>query len=136
MSFFTRQIKYSLSGLLLVVFIWIGGFGFLSATQAPHHEHRSDCVLTLGDQVICAMDPLSYLSAWQSLFTVPLTLITTFLLLVIALGLALLYTYRKKLPFTTAKVIGLQENLRGYHQDIPDLFTQLFSQGILHTKVP
>lgn len=135
MSFFTNKAKYLLLGILLVAFLWVGGFGILSAVQMSHGEHQAGCTVTLGEHVICAMNPFEYLSVWQSIFTVPLTLISSFLLLLIALGLAL-FARIKKVILDTPEITGSQEVPRRFTFYIPDLYTELFSQGILHPKAP
>lgn len=135
MSFFTNKAKYLLLGILLVVFLWVGGFGILSAVQMSHGEHQAGCTVTLGEHVICAMNPFEYLSVWQSIFTVPLTLISSFLLLLIALGLAL-FARIKKVILDPPEITDSQEVSRRFTFYIPDLYTELFSQGILHPKAP
>lgn len=135
MSFFTNKAKYLLLGILLVAFLWVGGFGILSAVQMSHGEHQAGCTVTLGEHVICAMNPFEYLSVWQSIFTVPLTLIFSFLLLLIALGLAL-FARIKKVILDPPEITGSQEVPRRFTFYIPDLYTELFSQGILHPKAP
>ena len=135
MSFFTRKAKYLLLGILLVVFLWVGGFGILSAVQMSHGEHQAGCTITLGEHVICAMNPFEYLSVWQSIFSVPLTLIASFLLLLIALGLAL-FARIKKVILDPPEITDSQEVSRRFTFYIPDLYTELFSQGILHPKAP
>lgn len=135
MSFFTNKAKYLLLGILLVAFLWVGGFGILSAVQMSHGEHQAGCTVTLGEHVICAMNPFEYLSVWQSIFTVPLTLIASFLLLLIALGLAL-FARIKKVILDPPEITDSQEVSRRFTFYIPDLYTELFSQGILHPKAP
>ena len=135
MSFFTNKAKYLLLGILLVVFLWVGGFGILSAVQMSHGEHQAGCTITLGEHVICAMNPFEYLSVWQSIFSVPLTLIASFLLLLIALGLAL-FARIKKVILDSPEITDSQEVSRRFTFYIPDLYTELFSQGILHPKAP
>ncbi len=135
MSFFTNKAKYLLLGILLVVFLWVGGFGILSAVQMSHGEHQAGCTITLGEHVICAMNPFEYLSVWQSIFSVPLTLIASFLLLLIALGLAL-FARIKKVILDPPEITDSQEVSRRFTFYIPDLYTELFSQGILHPKAP
>lgn len=135
MSFFTNKAKYLLLGILLVAFLWVGGFGILSAVQMSHGEHQAGCTVTLGEHFICAMNPFEYLSVWQSIFTVPLTLIFSFLLLLIALGLAL-FARIKKVILDPPEITGSQEVPRRFTFYIPDLYTELFSQGILHPKAP
>lgn len=135
MSFFTNKAKYLLLGILLVVFLWVGGFGILSAVQMSHGEHQAGCTITLGEHVICAMNPFEYLSVWQSIFSVPLTLIASFLLLLIALGLAL-FARIKKVILDPPEITDFQEVSRRFTFYIPDLYTELFSQGILHPKAP
>jgi hypothetical protein len=135
MSFFTNKAKYLLLGILLVVFLWVGGFGILSAVQMSHGEHQAGCTITLGEHVICAMNPFEYLSVWQSIFSVPLTLIASFLLLLRALGLAL-FARIKKVILDPPEITDSQEVSRRFTFYIPDLYTELFSQGILHPKAP
>lgn len=135
MSFFTNKAKYLLLGILLVAYVWVGGFGILSAVQMSHGEHQAGCTITLGEHVICEMNPFEYLSVWQSMFSVPLTLIASYLLLLIALGLAL-HTYTKKDILDPPKISNSQELPRRFTFHIPDLYTELFSQGILHPKAP
>ena len=135
MSFFTNKAKCLLLGILLVAFLWVGGFGILSAVQMSHGEHQAGCTVTLGEHVICAMNPFEYLSVWQSIFTVPLILISSFLLLLIALGLAL-FARIKKVILDPPEITGSQEVPRRFTFYIPDLYTELFSQGILHPKAP
>ncbi|HEY0980249.1 MAG TPA: hypothetical protein VGE18_02450 [Candidatus Paceibacterota bacterium] len=135
MSFFTHKAKYLVLGILFIAFIWISGFGILSAAQMSHGEHQAGCTITLGEHVICAMDPFEYLSVWQSIFTVPPILIASFLLLVIAFGLAL-YTRIKKVILDPPRITSSQEVFRRLTFCIPDLYTELFSQGILHPKAP
>jgi hypothetical protein len=135
MSFFTNKAKYLLLGILLVAFLWVGGFGILSAVQMSHGEHQAGCTITLGEHVICAMNPFEYLSVWQSIFSVPLTLIASFLLLLIALGLAL-FARIKKVILDPPEITDSQEVSRRFTFYIPDLYTELFSQGILHPKAP
>lgn len=135
MSFFTNKAKYLLLGILLVVFLWVGGFGILSAVQMSHGEHQAGCTITLGEHVICAMNPFEYLSVWQSIFSVPLTLIASFLLLLIALGLAL-FARIKMVILDPPEITDSQEVSRRFTFYIPDLYTELFSQGILHPKAP
>lgn len=135
MSFFTNKAKYLLLGILLVVFLWVGGFGILSAVQMSHGEHQAGCTITLGEHVICAMNPFEYLSVWQSIFSVPLTLIASFLLLLISLGLAL-FARIKKVILDPPEITDSQEVSRRFTFYIPDLYTELFSQGILHPKAP
>lgn len=135
MSFITSKAKYIVLGIVFATFIWVSGFGILSAVQMSHGEHEAGCTITLGEHVICAMNPFEYLSVWQSIFTVPPTLITSILLLVIALGLAL-YTHIKRDILGPPKITSSQEVSRRFTFCIPDLYTELFSQGILHPKAP
>jgi hypothetical protein len=135
MSFITSKAKYIVLGIVFAAFIWVSGFGILSAVQMSHGEHQAGCTITLGEHVICAMNPFEYLSVWQSIFTVPPTLIASILLLVIVLGLALCTRIKKDI-LGPPKITSSQGVSRRFTFCILDLYTELFSQGILHPKAP
>lgn len=124
----------------LATFLFFGLFGMSHSTMNMGPDGSmtmSDCPLMSGQAVVCNMNPLEHIAAWQSMFTGMLQQSSSDLLalLLTALGLALVWTkilwprldQEPRLAF--AVVAGRQNYLP------PPLLQELFSNGILNPKV-
>ena len=124
--------KFILSTITLIAFILVGGFGFLHAFQMTEHDHMemSPCPFMKGHEVICNMDALEHISAWQSTFTS--ILVDNYLLLsLLAFSIWGLFRYKIYRPPDKNILIPI---FKDTNRNLPTLYEILFSRGILNSK--
>ena len=124
----------------LITFLSLGFFGMSHSnmTMGPDGQMTmSNCPLMSGQAVVCNMDPLGHIAAWQSMFTTTLQQNGSdlIMLLLAALALTLVWTklLRPKLeqePELAFSVIAQREKYLP-----PPLLQELFSNGILNPKL-
>lgn len=124
-----RPLKILIGILILTAYLVAGGFMLVGSMQ--HHE-TSGCPFMPGEHAaICQMDVFDHISAWQSMFA---AVVPTILILgLLAALIALTWGFWRPPPITTAR--PFLHKKRSELVIIP-LFQQLFSDGILHPKIP
>jgi hypothetical protein len=115
--------------LVLITFIAVGGFGFLYPVISDHH-HESVCPFMSGEQVICKMDILGHISAWQKSFTIPLP---SFLIILILFTFCVMWKLFEQPPNLYLKSLIFSK--RNFYRLII-LYQQLFSKVILNPRAP
>lgn len=119
-----RFLKYSITSFTLLGYIFLAVLGLLSMPAMHHHgSSMTTCPFMIGEQSLCTMSVTEHIDAWQSLVSVSLSKIVA---IMAPLLFILLYLYFR--PPNRARG-------RLYERPLRDqLMTQLFAQGILHSK--
>lgn len=124
----------------LAASLFFGLFGMSHSTMNMSSDGSmtmSDCPLMSGQAVVCNMNPLEHISAWQSMFVTTLHQNGSDLLVLVlvALALALVWTRllwpRPRQNLTQAFSITRLQKAR---LPLP-LLQELFSRGILNPKL-
>jgi hypothetical protein len=138
-KFLKASVKYSLV-LGMFVFLLVGFFGLSHnnmATSSDGQMSSGNCFMPGMTEVLCQMNSLEHIAAWQNMFTaVPsqndiLLLLAS--LLTLALG-ALFTTHHSTAP---PKTLVSQTSFVYYKRYVPvlDPLQEAFSNGILHPKI-
>ena len=115
--------------LLLTAYVFAGGY-FLMGMMDHHHE-TSGCKFIAGEHVICQMDASDHISAWQSRFA---TVLPTILILSI-IAVAVVLSWRHWYPPPEILLTGMSYQ-REVALHIVPIYQELFSRGILNSKIP
>lgn len=128
--------------LSLAVFVFLSvSFLGLSHANMPMGEDgnmtMSNCPFMSGQAVVCNMDPLEHIAAWQNMFTsIPQQDIATLLLILLA-SLALVFIWtrqRRRIPITDSLSTLGRVRAKEYIP-IANSLQELFSNGILNPKL-
>lgn len=111
----------------LLAFLTVATLGVYLSSAAPDH-HGAGCPLMVGQATLCIGSPLAHLDHWQDVFVA--VIVNTFALF----GLVILTIV--VLPFRLPDKRRARVDSRPPGPDLPPLFQELFSQGILHPKAP
>lgn len=137
-----RVNKFSKTILLLagLAFFSVGflGLGHTNMTMGPHGEMSvGNCFMPGMTEVMCQMNPLEHIAAWQSMFTAVPSQNDVLLLLATLLALALGALFLANLSTAPPKVIIPRLSFAYYKRYIPifDPLQEAFSNGILHPKI-
>ena len=123
----------AISTLILISFIGAGIFSFTHALDmSKDRHHAGDCPLMAGQEVICNLNPISHLTNWQKATTFnPEAYI---LLTLILSALSIVWTFRF---FSNNYSPPRPSVLRIAYAQLPvDLYTRIFSDGLLNPKAP
>lgn len=130
-----------LSVLAILVIIFLNAiFGMPHAvmpTEPDGSMTMTNCPLMTGQAVVCNMNPLEHIAAWQRMFatTLPQNSLDIFALLLVALALTLVWT-RFLLPKREHESQPVFSIIAGREKYLPPpLFQELFSNGILNPKL-
>ncbi len=120
-----------ISALILISFIGAGVFSFthaLDMTKGGHHA--GNCPIMAGQEVICNLNPISHLTTWQKATTFnPEAYI---LLILILSTLSIVWTFRF---FSNNHSPPRPSVLKIAYAQLPvDLYTRIFSDGLLNSK--
>lgn len=124
----------------LVAFLSLGFFGMSHSTMnmgSDGSTTMSNCPFMSGQAVVCNMNPLEHIAAWQSMFVTTLQqngsdLLALFLA---ALALALVWTRLLRPKFLPEPALAFSV-IRSRELALPSsLFQELFSNGILNPKL-
>lgn len=123
----------------LIAFLLIGFFGLFHSSMPMGGDGNmttSNCPFMSGQAVVCNMDPLEHIAAWQSMFTsIPSqTGSTLILMLLAALALAFLCTHLRRPPIDRTYTPSRFFVRRDYIPPASPL-QELFSSGILNPKL-
>jgi hypothetical protein len=122
----------------LTAFLFLGVFGMPHAMTmgSDGTMAMSNCPFMSGQAVVCNMNPLEHIAAWQSMFTTTFqqNSSTLILLLLAALALALVWT-RTRWPSPARSLQPIFSIIRRENYLPPPLLQELFSSGILNPKV-
>ena len=123
----------------LIAFLLIGFFGMPHSNMVMGPDGNmtmSNCPFMSGQAVVCNMNPLEHIAAWQSMFTSTLQQngSTLILLLLAALALALVWT-RLRWPTPPKAIESVSFIVHRENYLPPPLLQELFSNGILNPKV-
>lgn len=123
----------------LITFLSLGFFGISHSSMAMGEDGNmtmSNCPFMSGQAVVCNMDPLEHIAAWQSMFTgIPSqTGSTLILLLLAALALAFLWAHLWRPSIDRTYVPFRFFVQRDYIPPVSPL-QELFSSGILNPKL-
>ncbi len=123
----------------LTAFLFLGYFGMShqGMTMGPDGTMAmSNCPFMSGQAVVCNMNPLEHIAAWQSMFTSTFQQngSTLILLMLAALALALVWT-RSRWPTAQRALRPLFHIARRETYLPPPLLQELFSNGILNPKI-
>ena len=125
-----RKHRHIIAALALVTFFFVGGLGMFAISGMDHH-HMTGCPFMPGEQAICQMDAFDHITAWQNAFT---AVVPSFVvLLLVALVLYISFRWLDHPPNATNKIHLRVGNIR---IKIPNLYQELFSNGILNPKIP
>ena len=122
-----------------VAFLLLGFFGPFHANMAMGEDGNmtmSNCPFMSGQAVVCNMDPLEHIAAWQNMFTsIPqqggLFLI---LMLLASLALVLLWTHLRR-PSIDHTHTSTKFLVRRDYMPPASPLQELFSNGILNPKL-
>lgn len=139
MNFYSGQqnIAKPLLIIAFLVFFFVGLLGLSHFSMINPYWQMTNCPL-MGMPVLCQMNPLQHIAAWQSVFTAlpnhNNVLATLLLLLTFAFGIFAGYFYRN-----TDLVGTLQSGPRFIYQKkfltFVSSLQEAFSSGILHPKI-
>ncbi|MDB5258085.1 MAG: hypothetical protein JWM14_2780 [Chitinophagaceae bacterium] len=118
--------------LLLIAFIGASVFSFSHALQmAEGGHHAGDCPITTGPESLCTLTPFAHLTFWQKTLIFNPGIDT--LLLLIASVVFVIYVRR----FLTDNYSPPSSSqIRTFNAQLPlDLYTRIFSDGLLNPKV-
>lgn len=123
-----------------VAFLFLGFFGISHSTMAMGEEGNmtmSNCPFMQGQAVVCKMDPLEHIAAWQSMFTSvpPQDSSILILLLLVALAISFLWTHLRRPSIDTTYKTTKLFIRRGDYIPLASPLQELFSSGILNPKV-
>ncbi len=123
----------------LAAFLLVGFFGFSHSSMAMGEDGNmtmSNCPFMSGQAVVCNMDPLEHIAAWQSMFTsIPSqTGSTLILMLLAALALAFLWTHLRWPSIDRTYTLSRFFVRRDYIPPV-SLLQELFASGILNPKL-
>jgi hypothetical protein len=126
--------KQLLATITLVSFITIGGFGFMHANQMTERDHMrmTPCPFMQGYDVICSMNALGHIKAWQHAFTSTVSNFSV-LLSLLAISIIGFFTLKVHRPPDKDK---FRIKVRERFKNTPTLYQLLFSRGILNPKTP
>ena len=135
---FTKTAK-SLLVLGLVAFLLLGFFGLFHSSMAMGENGNMtiwNCPFMSGQAVVCNMDPLEHIAAWQSMFTsIPSQTGSTLIsMLLAALALAFLWTHLWRPPIDRT-VVSTRLFIRRNYISLTSPLRELFSSGILNPKL-
>lgn len=123
------MMKFSkiITAFALSAFIAVGVFGMMGMEG---HHHEPGCPFMPGENVICQMDVFDHISAWQHMFT---SVVPSLVILLLSAAVVVFVGQRKRPPD-----IPILSGIRNFsrQKDIPNLYQQLFSKGILNPKIP
>ncbi|OGG59789.1 hypothetical protein A2765_04345 [Candidatus Kaiserbacteria bacterium RIFCSPHIGHO2_01_FULL_56_24] len=123
----------------LIAFLFLGFFGLSHVSMAMGEDGNmamSNCLLMSGQAVVCNMNPLEHIAAWQSMFTsLPQQDNTAVMLLLLAaLVIAFLWT-RLHWPSIDDARISARSVVRREYIPLATPLQELFSNGILNPKI-
>ncbi len=121
----------------LMAFLFLGIFGMSHSTMGMGPDGSmamTNCPFMTGQAVVCNMNPLEHIAAWQSMFTSTLAQNGSMFILLFLAALALVWTRSlwpppEKALGSTFRILHREEHLP------PSLLQELFSSGILNPKV-
>lgn len=129
--------------MFILGFIAFLSFGFLGISHSSMTMSEDgnmptfNCPFMSGKAVVCNMNPLQHIAAWQSMFTTALQQNGSDLLMLLLAALALALVWTKLLwskfakePKLAMPIIARRENYLP-----PSPLQELFSNGILNPKV-
>lgn len=122
--------KSILAICILIAFATFGGFGMLAISGMDGHHEEVGCPFMPGEQVICDMNALDHISAWQNTFTITVPPLFVYMLL---FGVVLfVWKY-----YTSPDLFVRRSSSHPFEEYIAVSFYQeLFSSGILNPKAP
>ncbi len=114
------------TGAALVGYMLLAVFGLVVMSSMEHHSMSgmNHCPFMIGEQALCTMSVVDHVSAWQSLVSVTLAVSV-----VVLLPYFFVFFILNLRPPNTARA---RTHIRPLHEN---LFTRLFSSGILNPKV-
>lgn len=117
-------LRYSIATVTLLGYIFLAVLGLLSMPTMHHHaSSMTACPFMIGEQSLCTMSVTEHIDAWQSLVSVSLSKI-------VAITAPLLFVFLFLYLRPPNRARG-----RLYERPLREQFmTQLFAQGILHSK--
>lgn len=127
---------FLISGLIAFLFLGFFGLSHVSMAMGADGTMMSNCPLMSGQAVVCNMDPLEHIAAWQSMFTsLPQQDSTAVMLLLLAaLVIAFLWTHLRW-PSIADACISAQFFVRREYIPLATPLQELFSNGILNPKI-
>jgi len=123
----------------LAAFLFFGIFGVSHSTMNMGPDGNmtmSNCPFMSGQAVVCNMNPLEHISAWQSMFVTILQQNSSDLLVLLlaALALTLVWTRLLRPKFEPEPQLAFAIACREHYLP-PPLLQELFSSGILNPKL-
>lgn len=123
----------------LIAFLLVGFFGLSHSSMAMGEDGNmtmSNCPFMSGQAVVCNMNPLEHIAAWQNMFTsIPQQDVATLLLLLLAsLALVFIWTGQKRSSVTDSLQTPQYVRIKEYIP-IANSLQELFSNGILNPKL-
>lgn len=114
--------------------MFIGLFSVATSMDMEHRHGMSDCPFMTHGEVVCAMSVTDHLNAWKATFlgTMPTTVIV---LSVVLVAFALLQVPRLLVPLWRSVYIPHRQLRERTYSFLLRPLQELFSNGILHTKV-
>lgn len=133
------RIQKALMILGLVAFLSLGFLSMSHSSMAMGEDGNmtmTNCLLMSEQAVVCNMNPLEHIAAWQSMFTSTPSQNGSMLVLLFlaALALALVWTRSLWPPPEKTSGLGFRFVCREEHLP-PPLLQELFSNGILNPKL-
>ena len=136
---------FSITGRVLLIlgllaFLSLGLFGMSHSTMNMGPDGSmtmSNCPFMSGQAVVCNMNPLEHIAAWQSMFVTTLQQNGSDLLALLLAALALAFVWTRLLwPKLEPEPAPAFSSIRRREISLPSpLFQELFSSGILNPKV-
>ncbi len=137
--------RFSTTGKVLLVlglmaFLFLGVFGMSHSTMNMGTDGSmtmSNCLFMSGQAVVCDMNTLEHISAWQSMFVTTLHQNGSDLLVLILVALALALVWTRLLwPRPSQNLSQAFSIARLQKAGLPlPLLQELFSRGILNPKL-
>lgn len=123
----------------MIAFLSLGFFGMSHSSMAMGPDGNmtmSNCPFMSGQAVVCNMNPLEHIAAWQSMFTtIPQQdTVAIILMLLAALAMTLLWTHLRR-PSIGSTYAPTQLFIRSDYIPLATPLQELFSNGILNPKL-
>lgn len=125
-----KMVKYIVAACAFITFVSVCIFG---AVVVSTHHHQPGCPFMPGEDVVCQMTVYEHLSAWKFVqIAIPLFLS---LFAIVALRfVAVRFVRLVILPCTVWSHYKTSSII--HFSDLRNFYSELFSEGILHPRVP
>jgi hypothetical protein len=124
----------------LMAFLSLGIFGMSHSTMSMEPDGSmtmTNCPLMTGQAVVCNMNPLEHIAAWQNMFTTTLQQNGSDVLTLLLVALALTLIWARSLWPRLKQDLQPRFSIIWHRKEIlpPSLLQELFSNGILNPKL-